>query len=98
MAKTADTVATTFKERKPPKVVSHIEIHPNMEGGHNVHTVHTDRYAHPDAVKKFKGPHASVKLPEGHLLAHAAGLMGIPTSGKSAGSEENVGVKEGAEL
>jgi hypothetical protein len=98
MAKTADTVATTFKERKPPKVISHIEIHPAMNGGHNVHTVHTDRYAHPDIVKKFEGPHAPITAPKGHLVAHLAGLMGIPTHNEAAGTEENQSEKEIAEL
>jgi hypothetical protein len=56
----ADVRATSHKERIPPKVVSHIEIHPNMEGGHNVEVHHTHSYDHPPIVKKFEGPHEAV--------------------------------------
>lgn len=98
MARTADTVATTFKDKKPPKVVSHVEIHPSMGGGHAVHTVHTHGYEHPAAVKNFKGPHAEVSIPKGHVLAHVAEQMNIPNKGLAAGDEENQSKKEAAEV
>ena len=92
MARTSDTVATTFKEKKPAKIVSHLEIHPHLGGGHSVHTVHTDNYAHPAVVKKFGAE-------EGHkLVAHVSGLLGIPKTEEAAGTEENVSAKEGAEI
>ena len=94
----SDVKATTHKERVPPKVVSHLEIHPNMEGGHNVEVHHTHRFEHPPVVKKFEGPHEPVSLPAGHILAHVAKEMNIPTSGEAAGSEENVSAKEAAQI
>jgi hypothetical protein len=97
MAK-SDVAATTFKEKKSPKVVSHIEIHPNMKGGHSVHVVHTHPHDHPNIVKEFEGPHEGIDLPSGHILHHIAGHLGIPTKGIAAGTEENVSEKEGAEL
>lgn len=98
MARKADTMATTFKEKKPPKVVSHLEVHPSMGGGHAVHVVHTHGYEHPPMVKEFEGPHEPVSLPKGHVLGHLAEHMGIPTKGVAAGTEENVSAKEGAQL
>jgi hypothetical protein len=95
--KKADTMATTFKDKKPPKVVSHVEVHPNMGGGHSVHTVHTHSFDHPPAVKQFKGPHEAVSLPKGHVLAHVAEQMNIPNKGLAAGDEEDVSAKEAAE-
>lgn len=88
MAK-ADTKATTYKEKKSPKIVSHIEIHPNMEGGHNVEIHHTHSFEHPPIVKKFPGPHEAVSLPEGHILHHIASKLGVETSvGGGALAEE----------
>jgi hypothetical protein len=98
MAKSADTMATTYKEKKPAKVISHLEIHPNMEGGHNVEIHHTHSMDHPAVTKIFGGPHEPVSIPKGHILAHVADHMGIPTTGDAAGTEENVGAKEAAEL
>lgn len=85
----ADVRATSHKERIPPKVVSHLEIKPNMEGGHNVEVHHTHSFDHPPTVKKFEGPHEPVSLPAGHILAHVAKHLNIPTSGEAAGSEES---------
>jgi hypothetical protein len=98
MGHKADSFATTFKDKKPPKVVSHVEVHPSMGGGHAVHTVHTHGYEHPAAVKNFKGPHAEVSIPKGHVLAHVAEQMNIPNKGLAAGDEENVSKKEAAEV
>jgi hypothetical protein len=99
MAKHADTVATTFKDKKPAKIVSHLEVHPNMDGGHNVEIHHTHSFDHPAEVKEFSGPHEEVSLPKGHILHHIAKNLGIsiaPT-GVAAGDEENVSAKESAE-
>jgi len=96
----SDVRATTAKERKAKKVVSHLEVRPNMSGGHNVETHHTASYDHPPAIKEFAGPHAAVALPKGHVLHHISQEMGIPTKvgTQSAGSEENVEEKESNEL
>ena len=53
----SDVMATTAKERKPPKVISHLEIHPNMKGGHDVHVVHTHPFDHPVKIIQHEGPH-----------------------------------------
>ena len=90
----SDVMASTFKEKKQPKVISHIEIHPAMDGGHDVHTVHTHSYDHPDKVKHHAGPHESVALPNGHVLHSIAKEMGIETTGAGAGAEEPQSDKE----
>jgi len=97
MAK-SDVMATTHKEKIPPKIVSHLEVHPNMQGGHDVHTVHTHPYDHPPKVKKHAGPHDSVVLPEGHVLHSIAKEMGIQTTGTGAGSEEPIEAKEAGKI
>ena|ERR1700722_14067574 len=84
----SDTVASThkeLKERKIPKVVDHLEVHPNMEAGHNVHTVHSHSFDHPDVIKKFKGPHAKVSIPAGHILHHIGKQIGVDMSDVGAG-------------
>ena len=91
----SDVMATTHKERKPAKVVSHIEIHPEMNGGHRVETHHTHGFDHPPAIKHFAGPHAAVSgIPEGHILGHIANQLGVPTAVEAAGNEEDVESKE----
>jgi hypothetical protein len=70
-----------------------------MQGGHDVHVVHTHPYDHPNIVKKFEGPHDGVSLPDGHVLHHIGGHMGIKLDKEAAaGTEENVEAKEGAQL
>lgn len=98
MAKRSDVMASTAGEKKMPKVVSHLEIRPNMKGGHDVHTVHTHSYDHPNEIKEFPGPHPAHPTQKGHVFAHLAGLMGIPTSGLAAGEEEPQSKKEGGEI
>jgi hypothetical protein len=99
MAK-SDVMASTHKERKQKKVISHIEIHPAMDGGHRVETHHTHSFEHPPTVKEFGGLHEAVEIPKGHVLHHVAQEMGIPTKvGQvGAGSEENVESKEGESI
>jgi hypothetical protein len=89
----SDVTATTHKERRAPKVVSHLEIRPNMDGGHNVEVHHT-HYDYPPKVKEHAGPHEAVSLPKGHVLHSIAKEMGIQTTGTGAGAEENVDAKE----
>jgi hypothetical protein len=100
----ADTAASTHKEReqrKPAKVVSHIEIHPMMDGGHAVHTVHTQPFDHPNIVKKFAGPHESVKLPKGHILHHVGDHLGVALGNDVGAGEDSeqatIDKKESAE-
>ena len=90
----SDVAATTHKEKIPKKVISHIEIHPGMDGGHRVEVHHTQPFHHPPQVKHYSGPHDSVVLPGGHVLAGIAGHMGINTTGTGAGSEEPTEKKE----
>jgi hypothetical protein len=94
----SDVAATTHKERKQPKIVSHLEIHPNMEGGHNVSVHHTHPFDHPAIEKKYSGPHDSVVLPKGHVLESIAKHMNIHTTGAGAGSEEPIDDKEAGEM
>jgi hypothetical protein len=86
MATAADSRATTYKEKIPEKVVSHMEIRPNMSGGHNVELHHT-HFDHPPAVKKFDGPHEPVSIPKGHILHHVAKQLGISMSDVGAGED-----------
>ena len=67
MAHKADTMATTFKDKKPPKVVSHIEVHPSMGGGHAVHTVHTHGYGASAGGKELRRAARSGFAAEGPL-------------------------------
>lgn len=87
----SDVTATTHKERKPAKVLSHIEIHEGENGGHVVkHSfTHYEHAPEEHVFGKGQGP---------ELLAHVAKHMNIPAKGESAGSEENVSGKEGAEV
>src|SRR5882762_8012388 len=96
MAK-SDVMATSHKERVPPKVISHIEIHPNMKSGHDVHVVHTHPYDHLNKITQHEGPHDGVDVPSGHILHSVAKHMGIQTTGTGAGSEEDVDAKEAGE-
>jgi hypothetical protein len=100
--KVSDVTASTHKERKAPKMVSHLEVHPNMEGGHNVVVHHTNPVDHPPKEKEFSGPHDSVVLPKGHILESIAKHMNIHTTGAGAGagagSEEPIDDKEAGEM
>jgi hypothetical protein len=62
------------------KVLDHISIHPIMGGGHRVEQ-HFAGGQEP-VSKDFAGPHEPVNLPEGHVLEHIAGHMGIQSSTK----------------
>lgn len=75
-----------------PKVMDHMEIHPNMQTGHNVEA-HFTHYSHDKETKEFSGPHGKVTLPKGHILAHMAKHMGIPVA--HAPGEDQVEAAEG---
>lgn len=90
----SDVTATTHKEKVAKKVLSHIEIHPAMGGGHRVEEHHTHSFDHPPKVKEYEGPHEAVNLPKGHVLHGIATAMGIHTTGEGAGSEEPIESKE----
>lgn len=90
-------MASTHKERKPEKIVSHLEIHPNMDGGHDLQIHHTHPYDYPAKSKAHTGPHDAVDIPKGHILHSIAKEMGIQTTGAGAGSEEDVDAKEAGE-
>lgn len=78
MAREADTVATTHKERKPPKVLSHLEIHEAENGGHTVRH-HFTHYEHAPEEHVF-GANESQAAHE-----HIASAVNMPMEG--AGEE-----------
>jgi hypothetical protein len=87
----SDVTATTHKERKPKKVLSHLEIHEGEDGGHVVkhNFTHYEHAPEEHVFGKGEGP---------ELLAHVAKHMNIPAGGESAGSEEPIATKEAAEV
>lgn len=87
----SDVTASTHKERKPPKKLSHIEIHEGKSGGHIVKHIHT-HYEHPPEEHVFG------KGQGNEMLGHVSEAMNIPTIGEAAGDEENVESKEAAEV
>lgn len=93
----SDVVATTHAERKAPKVVDHIEIHPTMNAGHRVEIHHTHSYDHPPIVKQFEGPHEAVSLPKGHVLAHIGKQLGMESSDQGAAANKEEGEIRGSE-
>jgi hypothetical protein len=94
MARQADTTASTFKERKPKKELSHIEVHEGENGGHILTHVHTHSFDHPNEDHVFgKG-----QGPEAH--EHLASLMNMPMANTGAGEgneETELESKESAE-
>jgi len=93
MAKTADTMASTHKERKPKKVLSHIEIHEAENGGHTIRH-HFTHYEHAPEEHVF-GKGESMKAHE-----HIASAMNMPMKDVGAGEDDEeteVESKEAAE-
>jgi hypothetical protein len=82
MAKTADASASTFKERKPPKKLSHIEVHEAENGGHLIRHIHTDPFAHKPEEHVF-GASESMKAHE-----HIAKTMSMPMTAPGAENSE----------
>lgn len=84
MARTADVGASTFKERKPKKELSHIEVHEGENGGHIMTHVHTHPMDHPNVEHVFgKGQHMEAHK---HLAEHLA--MPMNDVGAGEGSED----------
>jgi hypothetical protein len=84
MARTADTMATTHRERKPPKQLSHIEVHEGENGGHILRHVHTHSMDHPSEDHIFgKGQSSAAH-------EHLATSLNMPMTdvGAGEGSEE----------
>lgn len=89
----ADVGASTHKERKPKKAISHIEVHEGEDGGHIMRHVHT-HYEHPPEEYVF-GKGQSMEAHK-HLAEH----MNLPMTdvGAGEGSEEKtLESKEAAE-
>ena len=88
----SDVVATTHKEKKLPKVLESIEMTKGKTGGHVLKHRFT-HYEHAPETHVF-GTDEGQKLME-HLGKH----MGVKLDKEAAaGTEENEGAKEGAQL
>jgi hypothetical protein len=72
------TVAESSKSKKPPKVLSHLEIHPRMGGGHIVKHVYSS-YEHPSKEVHFNED-GKAKGGE-HIMSHLAKHAGLPAAG-----------------
>lgn len=93
MAKAADVAATTHKERKPPKKISHLEIHEGENGGHVIRHVHT-HYEHPTVEHIFGASEGGAAMK--HIAEHAN--ISMADVGAGEGSEEaTLESKESAE-
>jgi hypothetical protein len=91
MARTADTMATTFKEKKPKKVLSHIEVHEAENGGHILTHIHTHSFDHPNEEHVFgKGEGMAAHQ---HLATH----MNMPMTNVGAGEGSEETTLEGKE-
>jgi len=88
----SDVAATTHKEKKLPKVLESIEIKKGMSGGHVLTHRHT-HFEHAPETHVFGDG-------EGHkLMQHLSKHMGVKLDTEAAaGTEENVGAKEAAQL
>ena len=90
----ADTRATTHKDHKPPKVLSHIQIHPVMGGGVRVERHHTHGMDHPPIIENFR--QGESKAFHIHLSKHT----GMEMQSQGAGalkSEHEIEKSEGEE-
>lgn len=73
-------VAESTKPRKTAKVLDHLEIHPQLGGGHIVKHVYTDYQHEPKAVKFNEDGYAQGGE---HITDHLTKHAGLP-----AGEEE----------
>jgi hypothetical protein len=71
------------KSKKPAKVLSHLEIHPRMGGGHIVKHVYSS-YEHPSKEVHFNED-GKAKGGE-HISSHLAKHAGLPGN---SGADEN---------
>jgi hypothetical protein len=83
MAKTADVGASTHRERKPKKAISHIRVEEGENGGHILTHEHT-HFEHPPEVHVF-GKGQSMEAHK-HLADHLS--MPMTNVGAGEGSEE----------
>jgi hypothetical protein len=85
--------ASTYKEKKMPKKLDHLKLSQAENGGHTVEHIYTAPYDYPQEAHVFSPD-------QGHeLVSHLAKHGGIKLdTGASAGTEEDVSAKEGAEL
>ena len=89
----SDVAATTHRNKKLPKVVEHLRMTKGKSGGVVVEHHHT-RFEHPPESHVFGSDEG------GKLKVHLEKHMGIKldASDAAAGTEENVGAKEAAQL
>ena len=71
--------------KEVPKVLHHLEVHPQFGGGVHVHHVHTEPHIHPPKVHKFAAD-AGEKFAD-HIMKHS-GMSYEP--GDHEGPEPNV--------
>lgn len=88
----SDVVATTHANKKLPKVLDHIRITQSENGGHSIEH-HFTHYDHPPEIHVFgKG---EAQAAHDHIAKH----MKMPLDkAAAAGTEENEGAKEKAQL
>jgi hypothetical protein len=81
-------VAETSKPKKSPKVLDHLELHPQLGGGHIVKHVYTDYQHEPMPVKFNK---AGIAKGGEHIQAHLDKHAGLPkmSEGQEADEGEN---------
>lgn len=80
----SDVTASTHKERKPKKVLSHIEVHEGENGGHTVKHIHTS-YEHPPEDHVFGAGQG------GEMLAHVGKTMNVEDLGQQEGAPGSEG-------
>jgi hypothetical protein len=92
-AKGKEATPEMMKSKKPAKMMTELTVRPGMDGGHSV----TEHYSgggmdyHEPKVTEFKGPHAKVSLPAGHILHAIAGHLGVPVGAADLEKAEESG-------
>ena len=69
MIRSAEVTRNMPKAKKGPKVIAHIEVHPQMGGGVMVEHHHTDSMAHPMETHRF-AEHEGGKFAD-HMMEHS---------------------------
>lgn len=90
----SDVMAATPKQKKMPKKLDHIRITESENGGHSIEHHYTS-YDYPPEIHVF-GKGESMAAHE-HIAKHLNMPLKLDKEA-AAGTEENVGAKEHAEL
>jgi hypothetical protein len=80
----ADIAVAESKRKARPKVLDHLEIHPQLGGGHIVKHVYTD-YSHEPKEVKFNG--AGKSQGGEHIQSHLNKHAGLPAMQSADGGE-----------